>query len=164
MVKFSLERKAGCPVQTGWAKAGRKWKLLRTRASLERGSGQWGRGMMATTWVTNQELQLHACMDENPLSRGSRRHLLLVKGEDIRGKEQGTKTKATHAWLLFNLLRNLGFCNTGVSSWGLPDIQQKLTGEVFPAGIPKWAFYCGWVSSVQPPRPPVGIVIFWNKQ
>lgn len=60
----------------------------------EKGSG---RGMMATTWVTNQELQLHACMDEDPLSRGSRWHLLLVKGEDIRGKEQGTKTKATHA-------------------------------------------------------------------
>lgn len=69
----------------------------------EKGSEQRGRGMMATqgdglsTWVANQELQLHACMDENPLSRGSRRHLLLVKGEDIRGKEQGTKTKATHA-------------------------------------------------------------------
>lgn len=135
MVKCSLERKAGCPAGPGWANADRKWSPLRTRGLAgEKGSGR-GWGMMATqgdglfAWVTDQELSLRGWKPSKggggePKALGAS---WMVK--TLAGKEQGTKAKATHTWLLFSLLRNLGFCNTGVSSWGLPDIQQKLTGE-----------------------------------
>lgn len=134
MFKFSLERKAGCPAQPGWANAERKWKLLRTRGLAgEKGSGVewWLPRVMNYSHGWRKPGAFAACLHGWKPSRQGEPKALGASWmvNTLAGKNKEQKAKATHTWLLVNLLRNLGFCNTGVSSWGLPDIQQKLTGE-----------------------------------